>query len=85
MDPNGSSFKPVVPMWPTKSGITLQVATTHCKTKLEGSVTFQTCKKLLGVQFTVKVAAIIPQCVTDIKVCIIMLVDEITIQFLIGT
>jgi len=68
LDPDGSTFKPVVPKWPTKSGITLQVATSKCRGKLEGSVTFLTCKKLLGVQFTVKVAAIIPQCIADIKI-----------------
>ena len=71
MDPNGSKFKPLVPKWPTKSGITLQVATRKCRGRLEGSVTFHTCKKLLGAQFIVKAAAIIPQCIADMKVRLI--------------
>ena len=72
VDPNGSKFNPLAPKWPTKSGITLQVATRKCRGRLEGSVTFHTCKKLLGAQFIVKVAAIIPQCIADIKVRLII-------------
>ena len=68
VDPNATTFQPLVPKWPTESGITEQQALSECKAKLEGSVTFKTCKKVLGIEFTVKIAVVYAQCVADIQV-----------------
>ena len=68
VDPDDSTFVPVVPTWPTKSGITLPDATSKCKAHLEGSATFQTCRRLLGVQFITKFSATLHQCIADIQV-----------------
>ena len=70
VDPNATTFQPVVPKWPTKSGVTLQNALSECKAKLEGSITYKTCQKVLGIQFRVKVVGIFSQCIADIQVSI---------------
>ena len=59
---------PVPPTWPTDSGITKEGATRMCRLKLEASTTYKVCAKVLGLEFTVKVAGIYKQCVADIQV-----------------
>ena len=57
---------PVVPTFPTKSGITEQGANTYCKEQIEGLNVYKACISAIGSNFVV--TGYIEQCVADIQV-----------------
>ena len=63
---NPEDFEPVVPDWPTPTGQTEDDAEKKCKAGLKGTATFETCKRVLGVKFTIEKA--VEQCVADVLV-----------------
>lgn len=60
---------PVIPSFPTKSGITKRQAKNICKISIEGSTLFKACRGAIGIKFTIQ--GFLGQCVTDIEVTIL--------------
>ena len=69
---------PVIPSFPTKSGITKTQANHICKLSIKGSKLFKVCREAIGVKFTIQ--GFLGQCVTDIEVIIFTCVLSILIS-----
>ena len=68
---------PVIPSFPTKSGMTKIKAKGICKKSIHGSKLFRVCRGAIGVKFTIE--GFLGQCVTDIEVTIFTCVLSILI------
>merc|ERR1712072_366043 len=56
-------FKPVIPKWPTPTGKKEKDVKKHCEAKIKVSATYKSCRRVLGVRFSIKGA--VEQCVAD--------------------
>merc|ERR1712072_1545134 len=60
---NPEDFKPVIPKWPTPTGKKEDDVKKHCEAKIKVSATYKSCRRVLGVRFSIKGA--VEQCVAD--------------------
>merc|ERR1712072_188950 len=60
---NPEDFKPVIPKWPTPTGKKEKDVKKHCEAKIKVSATYKSCRRVLGVRFSIKGA--VEQCVAD--------------------